>query len=319
MRKLINIQKVQETPFQNVAWIMSNLCNYDCSFCYPINKRGDIHFEKLDVYRNLVDNICVDYTPTKFIFNGGEPTLYSNLSELFEYIIEKNASNHISMITNGSRTLRWWQEFTSKPRIHDIIFTYHTEQEVFFKNNIDAFVEKINLFHSMPVHVTILFTAPPTNFESTFTAFDYIQQRVGANCQLKPILGSELLPYSAEQLQLFQQYSNVKGKLAATKVYPKTLLTQKSIVTFDDNSTISISDPKDFMLQKLNYFKGMECDIGLNSIVIFGTKIYRGKCRVGGEIATIYDKDIFCNNSVVCDKITCLCNRDCLESKRLLM
>lgn len=297
---------------------MSNLCNYDCSFCYPINKRGDIHFEKLNVYQQLVDNICNDYIPTKFIFNGGEPTLYGDLSELFNYIIEKNKQNHVSMITNGSRTMRWWKEFTDKTRIHDIIFTYHTEQETLHNNNIDNFIDKINLFHDLETYVTILFTAPPDNFDNTFNAFTYIQERVGTNCQLKPIIGTELLPYTNKQMELFHQYSNSKGALSSTKKLPNNLLNQYSRITFDDNTTMNISDPKEFMLNKLNYFNGMECDIGLNSIVIFGTKIYRGKCRVGGEIATIYDKDIFQTESVICDKFTCLCNRDCLESKRLL-
>lgn len=319
MDKIIKIEKIQHIPFKSIAWVMSNLCNYDCSFCYPINKRGDINFEKLEIYQQLVDNICNDYTPTKFIFNGGEPTLYGNLSELFDYIIKNNRKNHISMLTNGSRTMRWWKEFTDKPRIHDIIFTYHTEQEMLYNNNIDEFIDKVNLFHNMPTYVTILFTAPPDNFDNTYHAFNYIRQRVGANCQLKPIIGTELLNYTSYQMELFHQYSNSKGDLSSTKILPTDLLHQKSMITFDNGTTLSVTDPKDFMLQKLNYFNGMECDIGLNSIVIFGTKIYRGKCRVGGEISTIYDKEIFSNNSVICNKFTCLCNRDCLESKRLLM
>jgi sulfatase maturation enzyme AslB (radical SAM superfamily) len=96
---LIKIEEVKPAPFKRIAWKLSNVCNYNCDYCYPAEKDGSSPFIDIQTNKNVVDKLCELYTGEKILFNftGGEPTLYPHLYELFAYIKQKNENHHISV------------------------------------------------------------------------------------------------------------------------------------------------------------------------------------------------------------------------------
>lgn len=98
--------------------MLSNVCNYTCHYCHPGSNEGDKPFPDnyelykqnlshlIDVYRNDFNkkNIRIEIT-------GGEPTLWPKLGEFAQWLKQEKKINHILLVTNASRTLRWFKEY----------------------------------------------------------------------------------------------------------------------------------------------------------------------------------------------------------------
>ena len=106
----IKVESAVPVRFKAVEWMLHNVCNYNCSFCVPDAKEGSKRWLTLDEYKKYSDEIinATGGQPLRIQFTGGEPTLFPDLIELLSYIKRPNV--YISLITNGSRTIRWWQE-----------------------------------------------------------------------------------------------------------------------------------------------------------------------------------------------------------------
>ena len=97
-----------------VNWHLGNTCNYKCSYCDPKLNRGDIPWVTIDRAKQVIDEIVSTYSKQfnkdTFIFEltGGEPTVYPGIEELCNHM--KSLGIFIQLCTNGSRTVRWWEE-----------------------------------------------------------------------------------------------------------------------------------------------------------------------------------------------------------------
>ena len=109
--KPIKLEKLITPRFKYIEWKLHNVCNYDCSFCGEEHKDGSNRWKDLDTYKMYVDKLvaAAGDMPLWIQFTGGEPTLYPKLIELFQYMKSKGV--YTGMVTNGTRTLRWWEEF----------------------------------------------------------------------------------------------------------------------------------------------------------------------------------------------------------------
>ena len=212
---LMRIEEGKSSPFKRIEWKLSNVCNYNCDYCYPIEKDGSSPFIDIQTNKNVVDKLCELYAGEKILFHftGGEPTLYSHLHELFAYIKQKNQNHYISMFTNGSRTMRWWDEFLAVPVLDKIYFTFHNSQV----KDVDKFVEVVNTIHDLEIDGLVYFTCTDIDFDNTIKKFNYIEERVGIDCHLKKIHGPILNNYDTNQSEILSLARIKNGKLADTK------------------------------------------------------------------------------------------------------
>ncbi|GHU92858.1 hypothetical protein FACS189479_02940 [Spirochaetia bacterium] len=72
-------------------------CNYQCAHCFA--HFGASHTLSCGQWKKIVDNILSDMDVERFNLAGGEPLLYSGLTELSEYIRDRGSA--VSVITNG--------------------------------------------------------------------------------------------------------------------------------------------------------------------------------------------------------------------------
>ncbi len=87
--------------YPKTAWLTTNKsCNNRCSWCYASQSNFPDTFMDFSLLCNLVDELHNNGI-RNIIFIGGEPSLYKHLTEIVDYIANKQI--RMSMATNGIR------------------------------------------------------------------------------------------------------------------------------------------------------------------------------------------------------------------------
>ena len=109
----------------NIQWSMGNTCNYKCTYCPPVLHNGSKPWISTELYIETIHKICKYYKEQNrhlhFELIGGEVTTIPGFEEILRTIADYNAS--IIVYTNGSRTVRWWEE--AKNYLQGVVITYH--------------------------------------------------------------------------------------------------------------------------------------------------------------------------------------------------
>jgi organic radical activating enzyme len=321
----IKMERALPRRYKTVEWKIHNVCNFDCSFCGDENKIGTERWHTIDKYKAVSKKLMVQAEQeNKFIWfqiTGGEPTLYPKLPELLAFI--KENGHKVAMISNGSRTLRWWKEL-AEMQVLDILFlTHHTEQDKDEQHTIDV----ANIFHDTFTDVRIQVTAPLVLLEEGNRRHQLFLENTGAISSLKAIFyytnGSfsprKLAQYTPEQTKLLLENISKPGKLRSTKkmaLYPPTAhYGTKMSIEFSDG-TFKDASVYELVERHENSYTGWSCSIGKDLITIQHELIYRGVCRVGGIIGNINDEDFgFVKDNVTCSAKSCTCLMDLQEPR----
>lgn len=304
-----------------VEWRLSNVCNFNCSFCPNEFKDGSKRPLEIDKYLKIVDNL-IDQSGGKsvwFQFSGGEPTLYPKLIDLLAYI--KNKGGYTSIISNGSRTIRFWKELAEKNILNRLFLSYHPEQE----DSPDHIIEVNEIMQKTDTLVTIFVTTQTNEklFQKALEGHNRILMEATAISTLKVIGDSySMQPYTEEQLDIIQK--NLYVKSAKWRLQSKEKFDSiKSIPWYDSEMYLEFSNGDktfgraQFLIDhNLHQFKGWECDVGRDLMIIEIDEVYRSVCREGGPIFGILDDIRWKTDSIVCQKDFCNCGIDIQEPKR---
>ena len=321
MKKIFPIKVEKANPFNYkfIEWKIHNVCNYNCSFCGSEHKNGSSKWFSLDEYKKHIDKLidACNGDPVWVQITGGEPTLYPKLISLLDHIKSKGAM--VSLISNGSRTIRWWKELKEKKVLDHLYLTYHSEQT----DNYQHITEVANLFHDEPLEVTCLITHVYSTMNQAVEAQQYIFENTGATISLKAMnIGTYdiYLMYTKEQLDNLKSKSIVLGKLSDTKakssIDDQYKLKYALQITNNDN-TILLTNSQTLMKEQKNRFFGWDCSIGESTMRIDYDIIYRGVCGEG-EKRSIYDDTIsFTDNYITCKQPHCFCGTDLVATKIL--
>ena len=110
----------------HAEWVVSNVCNYTCSYCDPNLYGGSSGWPDLErslEFWSYIHNE-VNSNSKMLTLSGGEPTMWRHLSSFFNRL---DPSYKKAIVTNGSRTLRWWQQFMDNTAIDQITLSCHLE------------------------------------------------------------------------------------------------------------------------------------------------------------------------------------------------
>ena len=323
MNKVIPIVPISTRPVPKVQvkfieWQVHNVCNYSCSFCTPRHRGGDKRWNTLEDSKLIVDKIakaCEGY-PFWIQITGGEPTLQPDILELFQYI--KDKGGYTSIISNGSRTIRWWTELRDKKLLDLVNLTYHPEQT----SDIEHIKNILQLFHDEPVATQCLITHVAGNIQDAFDAFDYIVANTGTTVTVKAMMISEFdiyEKYTEAQLSRLKELNWIQGSLRNTKrkseIPNKNKFAANILEVYEDGS-IKLRESQQIFKDETNVYTGWKCDVGNTTLRIDVDKIYRGVCSVGGTIGHVLDKEYkFTTDYVICDQPFCFCGTDMLSNK----
>ena len=284
---ITQVYNPQPKDVLRLEFMIGNTCNYSCWYCFEGSHEGTHRWTNdLD---QLVANFVHLFDRYKAIGKrklelhivGGEPTLWPQLGEFVEEI-RKQIPAHISISSNGSRTLRWWEQYA---HVFDKILLSCHHQQVQVEDLIEQLKTSRHKWFIVAMevmHKTIAFTDEQKLFVS------------------KPI---KRMP---NVWTLLRQSKHMKGS-------PKVKLQDGSVKTVNRNWIV---------LNKQNDFYGWMCNIGVDSMMIDPAGIITAACRTKlFEEYNIYDKDFVYKfnpdiKPKICDKKnTCMCQPESLLDK----
>lgn len=291
-----------------VDWMLGNSCCFACSYCPSSLHDGSIRWQSEEAVLALFDRIRSHYVDlfgrkVWIQFTGGEPTMHPAIVPLLEAAARHGFA--VSMISNGNRTLRFWQKI--RPHLNAMILTYHDE---FVEH--DRFLEVARLLvEAMPVHCNV--TMHPDRFDAVYAKAEALAEALPeATFSLKPLregFGANLYPYTPEQMKRLDRILTHPRRDLVTM--PRGVMR----VTERDGSERNIRACT-FILQGTNRWRGYSCQAGLESLRVKGSgEIFRAVCGVGGMIGRIGGEVRLPATPVLCTREHCSCTADILISK----
>lgn len=284
MKKLIKIISTQEPEVLQIRYFPTDICNYNCSYCFPgsgnVNKfryptNIDLLIKNFSVILDFYKN---NLGKNKFhlqLAGGGEPLLWPEIN-IFCKALKEKFDIRITLITNGSRTTRWWEEnFECFDEValschHEFVKLNHfvAVADLLYKKGINVFAQVLmdaRYFEKCKQNIEYMMTYSKTSF--------YIQTKEIIDA---PGMGMDV--YTEEQLQYLQNSSKrlpdkekIINMLETKKIYESALF-------FDDDSMI-LASAGTVIVNKLNKFKAWSCNVGMESLVINADGGVRGSCQ----------------------------------------
>ena len=293
-----------------VNWCLGNTCNFSCSYCPKNLHDGSIRWPQLDKVKNFIKRVVDQVSPRKvyFEFTGGEVTLYKEFTEVCQYVT--SLGGKVGLISNGSRTLRWWEE--NKKYIDHVCISYHPEF-----SDADHFINVISLLNNdVRVHANVMMS--PKNFEQCLDVAKRLREVKNISIALQPLIvnfGDQLYEYTEDQHKVIDnQFELIVKYVQWDKTFQYYRGAMKMVDADGNEATRSAHR---FINEKTNDWSGWNCYAGAEQIIVdLGGHIYRGWCGVGGRIGHIHDTELTLpNGPVLCHKTMCHCNFDIMSTK----
>lgn len=307
-----------------VTWTLHNLCNFRCSYCPPNLNNGTTKNITLEKVKHFYSSLKNQVETKKFIFafSGGEPTMHPEFIDIIKFLSSQGCE--ICLTTNASRGIEWWKK--AEPYVDHLVISYHPNWTKYdkLKENIYFLTDTcwINLDLMMvPNSWDELLSVGEAfkNCKNIAVTYLPIQQNFGVDS-----LG--LINYTNEQLSFLKNPPNYWGEFKPSKEKLKKCNgffgRGFKLMSIQDNGVEIIKqlDYKYLIANNLNRFKGYECDLGQEGLIVeLNGDIYYGYCHVGGLIGNINDDNIQIKHTpTICDREICSCSVDIDISKRKL-
>lgn len=123
------LENIMGNDYIVVEWMMGNTCNYHCTYCGPAFNDGSVDWPTLEQFKAITKKITDHYVGLnkRIVWNllGGEPTVWKDFADAFRFLKDYDPSCVVRFLTNGSRTLRWWEK--NAKLFDDVIISWHPE------------------------------------------------------------------------------------------------------------------------------------------------------------------------------------------------
>lgn len=253
-----------------IDWQLGDVCNFHCAYCNLQSMGGIEGWPTYEQTTWLVDEILKHSQHEVRTYNlfGGEPTLWKHFGDLCTYIKEHDPESIIQVLTNGSRTLRWWRQYA--PYMDKVIISHHAHTSQV--NHVVEVVEICQPYNQASIQVL----ADLSNFDKIVADFDFFMEKLpGVNISVKKgetSLGSgEWMPYSPEQLAWLQETlerTKANNKLKPAFSRPETRRVWERRFYASDGETEWQTSNKQIIINDQNHFKGWHCNIGRDMLAV---------------------------------------------------
>jgi len=310
-----------DRPKTRVQWLLGNNCNYSCSYCHEMFRKGDRPFPN----EELIVEICMDLIThydelgrdVVFEFIGGEPTQAGKL-----YNVGARLHNHpvnFVLKTNGSADLDWW--INSRKYVSDVVISVHREF-----CDLDHIEQVIQILRDEklgnPVNVQVLI--PATNAKESFDWAIATRKRLRQKYDLGDYQmlfsnfarGSDMyMPYTNEQWA--EYYKSIGREPPEPKTIDQNPLVMRNTVSHRES--IGTPIPAPIKRNPLD-FRGYSCYAGIETLVIDNAgSVWRGWCNQGGVVGSIYEMPVvWPKDPLVCSKELCTNGFDQIAKKEII-
>lgn len=325
MKKIIKIVNTQEQNVLDIRFWPTDICNYDCSYCFPGSKDGVYRYPKnIDTvvrnFRILFDFYKEKFCKTSFRVNlvgGGEPTMWPHFSTFCEEI-KRHHDVRLQLTTNGSRTMRWWEE------------NYHFLDKVVLSSHGEFcdpkhLIEVADFLHGKELVVNTLVLMDAKNWDVCKSIVDRMltESQHPWIIEVKTVVdspGHDINSYTQEQLNFITQGLKriPDGDWLLKRL--NILNPFKSIAVYNDGS-VKAFKPDEYISSRQNGFYGWSCDVAKENLVISYDGSVSGSCQeiifkdsnlnmFAETFVEDFNKASVELGSLICPKILCSCTPD---------
>lgn len=292
-----------------IEWLPHNKCNFKCSYCHSDLHNGSSLFPNLNNALDFFNFLNKEINTNRKLLSisGGEPTLWPKLSNFINLL---DQSYQVSIVTNGSRSIRWWTKFISEtPKIVGITISVHFEFA-----NLSHLLNVIEIVSNVcDVTVLILYKTSYRNLIRTFV-LDLVQKNYKINILINPIrnINGESVEYTDDDKLFIKEFYYNKLESKHDPFWDVYIDCEKQ-----NNNHV-----KYLIADKLTKFKGWHCSIGKNRLCVWHDgSIYPGNCSTAKNnyLGNINDiENIKKINGLICENEYCGCLPDVKVPKRKL-
>jgi organic radical activating enzyme len=263
-----------------IQWSFGNHCNYNCAYCPDVFKSGSIPFPDSDQFVNAFDLIYKTFPKFNLQLLGGEPTAYPGLG-LALSTVSKDADKKITLETNGSKELSWWQIHAS--HFSNVVISLHKKYA-----GIEHVLKVAEFLRDQQVEVKIKFPIEPTNWNEIIqirNSFRYSNFNTELQLLYKNFTqgNNQYLEYSQEQLNYYYQDRGIKVEQISNQI-------------------------EHIRVHKQNKYTGHMCWTGVEQFVIDRQGyVFRGWCEQNGTLGNILQGTVkWSNDPVLCGRTLCV-------------
>jgi MoaA/NifB/PqqE/SkfB family radical SAM enzyme len=338
----IKIVSTQKPNILAIRWNPNNVCNYKCEYCWPDNNSGDYLSPKdlgliVKNFNHFIEQYKTKLGKTKIHLSlaGGEPTLWKDLAQFIEAIKREN-DIYFSLISNGSRTLRWWKEYGHL--IDNAHLSYHISQA-----DPDHMIAVADTLYEYNKKVTVKVLMDRNHWQSGLDVIEYMKKNSKhkwfiITCEvIEPEVAriGNIKVVNAEDIQLTKEQKRfLKNPLHRIPnplwiwrnrklIFEGQMRLYESVATLDNGKTLNAKS-NTYINNNWTDFEGWSCDIGLDNVYISWTGEIQGSCQqtlFGLDYSyNILDQD-FVNKfdpefkPAICSIKNCLCSCETHQSK----
>lgn len=293
-----------------VEWLLSSVCNYRCTYCPDELHDGRLRWPSWDLVEPFCHRVADHYGHDRltFLLTGGEPTLYPHLFLLADVVHARGGS--VAVLSNGSRPLRWWERAVGD--FDEVVLSYHRESA-----DPERFVEVAAFLASrIPVQVNVVM--PPDHFDECRSMATTLQQAApDAVVHEKPLMDRWRRVHGYDADQRAHLLAANRGSSDSGRRFPHGTSLKGDLVARGPHDDTRVVTPIELIVDEANHWKGWECSIGLDTLFVRGTWVYRAVCGVGGSLGSIADPWLSLPTApVTCAHETCTCIAGIKSAKR---
>jgi len=314
---------VAEKDYIMIDWNMGNTCNYSCTYCDDHIHNGTFPWADEEVAFNFVKRCTEHYKSMgkDLLWNllGGEPTVWNKFTTFFKRVKEYDPDCRIRVLTNGSRTTNWWNK--TAPFLDDIIISYHPESA-----DIKHITEVTKVLRDNDVFHTIQVCLYPPFLDKCYEAAKYFHKESQCNAvivkSLKVTLSSpETFDYDRDYLDSIMEFDGepIWTLENLDDESRKNIYAKRMFFTDGDKKLEIIGGGNQLMRDGQNSWKGWDCNIGLETLVVTmtGAVTSGSSCNHDCNLGNINDPDNieFPTKPTVCQWTWCSCIADIETTK----
>jgi organic radical activating enzyme len=305
-----------------IEYMMGNLCNYKCHYCFPGSNEGDQPWPDIDIVKKNFSHLLDYYVKNgkkKFhlYLIGGETTLWPQLEEFSGYF-RSRYNIILEVSTNATRKINWWEK--NFHLFDHIGISVHHEAV-----KIPHVIEVADLLYAKNVCVCVDVLVDPYAFDKCISFVDSLKQSKNP----WPIITKAVHfdgehRYTDEQLEYFK--TDIIKRYPPLSWYHQTNKKTKLEleITYKDGSTERVFNDSWLLRNNLNRFRGWSCNLGLDVIKIFSDGRITGNCQQK-LFGLNFDHNLYSENfvesfhpefrPVKCQQILCPCSREAAIKK----
>lgn len=313
---IVKIENNQPDNVLRIEYMLSNICNQKCNYCFPGSNEGDISWPNIETVKQNLKKVLDHYqTKGKDTFNiffvGGEPTLWDDFLTLIEWL-KQNYNCILEISTNATRGIIWW---TRAARVLD-----HVNISVHHEYSKQGKISKLaDFLYQAGVFVNVDVLIDPKEYEKCLSLIEYFKTSVYPWPLLaKTVLFNGVHKYTIDQLKVFDEpvkrYPDEEWFYQTSKK-PRTQVE----ITYANGEKIITKNDSWITNNNLNYFKGWHCCLGVDHIKITNGLI-TGNCNqpLFDKPYNIYDTDFEFSpiiQPVICQQSICPCSGEIITDK----